>query len=132
MARRKPDHISLFVLMRWDGLRVGSRALLLLAAWALGAVPSRAEEGIRARYLCRGRFDALELTALFFNRPPAAVVLLEGETARRLPQLAAASGARYGEGEETFWIKGDQATWQRGTAPAYSCGPASPEPVKRR
>lgn len=111
--------------------RLGPLALLL-AGLALGAAPARAEEGIRARYLCRGRFDAVELIALFFNRAPAAVVLLEGETAQRLPQLVAASGVRYGEGEETFWIKGDGATWQRGAAPAYSCGPASPEPVKRR
>lgn len=109
------------------------RALtLVLAALGLGAAPGRAEEGIRARYLCRGRFDAVELTAFFFNRIPAAVVLMEGETAERLPQLAAASGARYGNDEETFWIKGDEATWQRGAGPAYSCGPASPEAVKRR
>ncbi|MEB3104640.1 MAG: MliC family protein [Cyanobacteriota bacterium] len=116
----------------WRGeQRLGPWALLL--AWlALGAAPAPAEEGILARYLCRGRLDAVELTALFFNREPAAVVLLEGETARRLPQLVSASGARYGEPGETFWIKGDQATWQRGAAPAYSCASVSAEPVRRR
>ena len=83
---------------------------------------ARAEDAIRAHYLCLGRFDATDVTALFFNKAPGAVVLLVGsEGATRLPQLPAASGARYGDGNEAFWIKGDQATWTLGRAPAMTC-----------
>jgi hypothetical protein len=92
-----------------------------------------AEQAIRARYRCRGRFDAVDVTALFFNRVPAELVLLVGETATRLPQLRAASGARYGGADQEFWIKGDRAVWSLGRAPAMACeaqagagGPARP------
>jgi membrane-bound inhibitor of C-type lysozyme len=51
------------------------------------------------------------------------VVLLEGEGATRLPQTVSASGARYSDGEQSFWVKGDRATWQMGQAPARSCEP---------
>jgi membrane-bound inhibitor of C-type lysozyme len=83
----------------------------------------RAEAGIRADYLCRGRFDASEITAFFFNGTPSAVVLLEGEGATRLPQTVSASGARYSDGDQSFWVKGDRASWQRGEAPARTCEP---------
>ena len=89
-----------------------------------GPAPLRAaasqepEQAIRATYLCRGRFDALELTALFFNREPAEVVLLQGETATRLPQQLSASGSRYGSGSHEFWIKGEAARWRLGPHPA--------------
>jgi membrane-bound inhibitor of C-type lysozyme len=98
---------------------------VLAALVASVAAPGglRAEPGIRADYLCRGRFDATPLTAFFFNAAPSAVVLLVGEQATRLPQAVSASGARYSDGSQTFWIKGDQASWQQGQAPAYACGP---------
>lgn len=109
--------------------RRGARALgtVLAGLAAVAGVllpaggPARADEGIRAEYLCKGRFDATAVTAFFFNEAPSAVVLLVGESARRLPQAMSASGARYASGEESFWIKGDTATWQLGKAPAYSC-----------
>jgi len=92
------------------------------------AAPARqAEQAIRATYLCRGRFDAVELTALFFNREPAQVVLLIGETATRLPLQRSASGSRYADDDQSgspsgsgseFWIKGDQASWRSGGHPA--------------
>ena len=89
------------------------------AATPLQAAPTpEPEQAIRASYLCRGRLDATELTALFFNRDPAEVVLLVGEMATRLPRLIAASGARYGGGSQEFWIKGDQASWRLGPHPA--------------
>jgi hypothetical protein len=92
---------------------------LTAGATALRAAPAQEpEQAIRATYLCSGRFDALTLTALFFNRSPAEVVLLVGESATRLPQRMAASGARYGSGSQEFWIKGDQASWRAGPHPA--------------
>lgn len=98
-------------------------ALLALALLGpLSAAAVRAETPIRARYLCKGRFDASVVTALFFNRAPSEVILLEGsEGATRLQQLPAASGARYGDGDAIFWIKGDQATWQRSKAVTLQC-----------
>jgi membrane-bound inhibitor of C-type lysozyme len=84
-----------------------------------------ADAGIRADYLCKGRFDASEVTAFFFNDTPSAVVLLEGEGATRLPQAVSASGARYSDGTQSFWVKGDRASWQRGQAPAAACEPRS-------
>lgn len=103
-------------------------SLSLVAALGLGlpaglAAPpppasQEAEQAIRASYLCRGRFDATELTALFFNRDPAEVVLLVGETATRLPRQLSGSGSRYAEGDQEFWIKGEQASWRLGAHPA--------------
>ena len=92
------------------------------------AVPAGAvvpEAAIRATYLCQGRFDAVRLTALFFNGEPREVVLLQGEQATRLPQQPSGSGARYGAGNQSFWLKGDQATWQFTAGATYSCGPES-------
>jgi membrane-bound inhibitor of C-type lysozyme len=105
----------------------GVRLAAALMAGGLACLPvARADGGIRADYLCKGRFDAVTLTAFFFNAPPSAVVLLVGESARRLPQLASASGARFGSGRERFWVKGDAATWQLGATPAYVCESVSP------
>ncbi len=39
---------------------------------------------------------------------------IHGES-RKLPQVVAASGAKYSDGDFTFWTKGDTATFQRGT-----------------
>ncbi|MFM7454770.1 MAG: MliC family protein [Cyanobium sp.] len=96
-----------------------------LAAALLAALPAAAwaEAGLRADYLCQGRFDASAVTAFFFNGTPSAVVLLEGEGATRLPRAVSASGARYSDGEQSFWVKGDRASWQQGQAPARSCEP---------
>ena len=93
----------------------------------VAAVPAAAEPeaAIRATYRCQGRFDAVRLTALFFNAEPREVVLLQGEQATRLPQQPSGSGARYGAGNQSIWLKGDQATWQFGAGAAYSCGPES-------
>ena len=76
------------------------------------------DQAIRASYLCRGRFDAVELTALFFNHDPSEVILLAGETATRLPQQLSASGSRYADGAQEFWIKGSAASWRLGANPA--------------
>ena len=102
---------------------VGAALLGLLPL--LPAVAAEPEAAIRASYLCQGRFDAVRLTALFFNGEPREVVLLQGEQATRLPQQPSASGARYEAGHQSFWLKGDQATWQFGLGATYSCGPES-------
>lgn len=111
----------------------GLTSALVLAITASGPPPAaaapapasalvpEAEQAIRADYRCLGRFDAVEVTAFFFNRPPAAVVLVAGESATRLPQLPAADGARYGAADQSFRINGDQALWQLGQAPAMRC-----------
>ena len=105
---------------RWGAaLAAGLATLLPPGAWA--------EAGIRADYLCKGRFDASELTVFFFKGTPSAVVLLEGEGATRLPQTVSASGARYSDGEQSFWVKGDRASWQQGQAPARACEPRPPQ-----
>jgi membrane-bound inhibitor of C-type lysozyme len=97
----------------------------LVAAALVVGLPAGAwaEAAIRADYLCKGRFDASVVTAFFFNDTPRAVVLLEGEGATRLPQTISASGARYSDGTQSFWVKGDRASWQRGQAPAAACEP---------
>jgi membrane-bound inhibitor of C-type lysozyme len=107
---------------------VGGAALLgLLSLLPAAAVPVAAvpEAAIRATYLCQGRFDAVRLTALFFNGEPREVVLLQGEQATRLQQQPSGSGVRYSAGNQSFWLKGDQATWQFGAGATYSCGPES-------
>lgn len=83
--------------------------------------PPQAEQAIRARYRCLGRFDAVDLTALFFNRAPAELVLLEGETATRLPQQRAADGALYASGNQSFRLRGDNAIWQPARGISLPC-----------
>lgn len=45
---------------------------------------------------------------------------MHGES-RLLPQVVAASGAKYSDGDFTFWTKGETATFQRGTGPEVAC-----------
>ena len=73
------------------------------------------------RYACQGEFDVRSIWALFFHQQPAEVVLIHAGThsGDRLLQRRSASGARYSDGDQVFWIKGDQATWQRGGT--YQC-----------
>ncbi|MEB3234949.1 MAG: MliC family protein [Cyanobacteriota bacterium] len=100
----------------------GALLSAVLTLTAASATAARAEEPIRANYLCSGRFDATEVRALFFNGQPSEVVLLSGsEGASRLLQQPSGSGARYGDDNEQFWIKGDQASWQRGRARTLQC-----------
>lgn len=97
------------------------RSLRWLPLLAIAAPESH--QAIRADYRCLGRFDAVDVTALFFNQPPAELVLLVGEMATRLPQLLSADGGRYGAGNQEFWVKGDRASWRQGSAPPMRCGP---------
>lgn len=106
--------------MAWGGAAV----LAWASAQPVVAVAAEADTALRVAYRCEGRFDAVDLTALFFNQAPPEVVLLVGESATRLPQQIAASGARYAAGDQAFWIKGDQAVWTLGKAAPMRCGPA--------
>jgi uncharacterized membrane protein len=45
---------------------------------------------------------------------------IHGET-HKLPQVVAASGAKYSDGDFTFWTKGETAIFQRGTGPEVAC-----------
>ena len=73
------------------------------------------------RYACQGEFDVRSIWALFFQQQPAEVVLIHAGThsGDRLLQRRSASGARYSDGDQVFWIKGETATWQRGGT--YQC-----------
>ena len=105
---------------RWI-VRGGALAVL----WALVQPPAaQADPAIRASYRCLGRFDAVDLTAFFFNEAPSEVMLLVGESATRLPRQIAGSGSRYAAADQEFWIKGDQAVWTLGKAAPLRCGPA--------
>jgi membrane-bound inhibitor of C-type lysozyme len=106
------------VALRQVGL---AAAVLTVALRAVAADGIEPEAAIRAMYLCQGRFDAVQLTALFFNAQPREVVLLQGEQAIRLPSQPSASGALYGAGAQSFWVKGDRATWDMNQTPAYAC-----------
>lgn len=54
-----------------------------------------------------------------------AVVLENGEGQRRLPQVPAASGARYADAlGRAFWARGDTARWTPGPASSLSAAPA--------
>jgi len=92
---------------------------------ALVAMPLavQAQVGIRADYRCLGRFDAVDVTAWFFNQAPAELVLLEGQSALRLPQLPSADGGRYGAAAQEFWINGDRASWTRARGVVMQCLP---------
>lgn len=112
-----------------SGVLIG---LMPAAAPAMPAAGPEPEQAIRATYLCRGRFDAVELTALFFNREPSEVILLVGETATRLPRQLSASGSRYAGGAQEFWIKGEQASWRLGSHPAATMHCQTPPPQSQR
>ena len=73
------------------------------------------------RYGCQGKSDVRSIWALFFNQQPAEVILIDAgaHSGDRLLQGRSASGARYSDGDQVFWIKGDTATWQRGGT--YRC-----------
>ena len=102
--------------MRW------AACLSLVAALPVAV---QAEPGIRAEYRCLGRFDAVDVTAFFFNQSPAELVLLEGQSAMRLPQRPSADGGRYGAADQEFWIKGDRARWSRAKGVVMQCQPPS-------
>lgn len=56
-------------------------------------------------YVCEG---GTTFTVEFSDNGDAALLTWEGEK-RRLPRLISASGARYGDGQVTLWLKGDEA-----------------------
>lgn len=74
-------------------------------------------------YACDG-FDAL-VSAVFVNAPRGYLSLRWRDWWQTLERVRAASGSRYvgpatGGGESVFWIKGDEATWDRpGEAPLH-------------
>jgi hypothetical protein len=101
--------------MRWS-------AVALVVAFPMAV---QAEPAIRADYRCLGRFDAVDVTAFFFNRSPAELVLFEGRSSTRLPLLPSADGGRYGEAEQEFWIRGDRASWRRAKGVVMTCQAAA-------
>lgn len=71
-----------------NGMARAGAAVGALASALLAALPeaSWAQEGLRANFLCKGHFDASEVTAFFSNGTPSVVVLLVGEGATLLPR----------------------------------------------
>ncbi|MNK62773.1 Membrane-bound lysozyme inhibitor of C-type lysozyme precursor [compost metagenome] len=60
---------------------------------------------------------------------PEAAVLTFPDRELRLPQVVSGSGARYSDGETTFWIKGESATLEIGGKLISDChGEASKRP----
>lgn len=57
--------------------------------------------------------DKAELIVNFFATKPAVVHIREQELVWLLPQVEAASGARYAKGDNSFWNKGTEATYRR-------------------
>jgi len=95
------------------------RALLILAAAASGGCGARTEvqavAGRTATYQCG---DAV-ITADFRD---SGVELTLGDTTLRLPQVVAASGARYADdaGNE-FWTQGNSALFTQAGQPRRDC-----------
>ena len=82
----------------------------ILAAVALVASPSRLSAQSRSfAYRCD---DGTALTAVFSQSPGRATLHLAGKTLT-LPQRRSGSGARYARGDTTFWIKGNEAAFDR-------------------
>lgn len=52
-------------------------------------------------------------------------MLLEGQSAMRLPQQLSADGVRYGDAENEFWVKGDRASLSRAKGVVMECQPPS-------
>lgn len=94
-------------------------AVAVAAALLSGPAPARANEGIRADFLCKGCFDASRVTAFFFNEAPSAVVLVVGETARRPPPI---SGGAHAEALH----EGVQGHGAAAALPAEALGVAAP------
>lgn len=52
---------------------------------------------------------------------PPGIALRKGSETRTLPQIRAASGARYQDATMQFWTKGDSATFERQSATTLEC-----------
>jgi membrane-bound inhibitor of C-type lysozyme len=100
---------------------LAAASLLGLPGLPGGPPRARADAGLAARYRCTHGDRTLALSAWFFDATPAAVVLVEGPRAQRLPQVVAASGARYSDGLTTFWVKGQEASWLQGPLLTWQC-----------
>ncbi len=113
------------LMMGWWVRTSSMRWLCCSSLLAVLPTAVQAEPGLRADYRCLGRFDAVDVTVFFFNKPPSELVLLEGQSATRLPQLLSADGGRYGDAEQEFWAKGDRASWSRAKGVVMQCQPPS-------
>ena len=107
-------------------LRLAPWAPGLLAALVLTGcqpeVPATQEATTTTVYTC----SDIRFTARF---EPEAAILTLPDRELRLPQVRSGSGARYSDGETTFWIKGESATLEIGGKTYADChGEASKSP----
>ena len=70
--------------------------------------PSPGASTINARFTC----DKLTVSVSFESSEPSRAVLSMPGRTMTLPQVVAASGARYSDGTTTFWNKGREATFE--------------------
>ena len=100
---------------------------LRIAELRTGHADARAGEGASTgpvAILCEGFEDGISAT--FVNTAAPMVALIWGTDAVAVPQVEAASGAKYAGsggylGEGTFWSHGDEATLSIGGAPEMVC-----------
>jgi membrane-bound inhibitor of C-type lysozyme len=80
----------------------------LLAACGVETTPSKigpSDDKILATFVCP---DGTEIPAEFDNAAGTVTITLSGESLT-LPRAESASGARYSDGSNNFWNKGDEA-----------------------
>lgn len=94
----------------------------LLCTAVLLAAGGRAWGAEPVTYRCD---DGGEVTVTFLETDPPAAIVVEDGRLQALPLRRSASGARYassdGLGATVFWIKGDEARYERPRAAARNC-----------
>ena len=84
-----------------------------------GETPAALPEGVLRAYFWECDHD-VTLVMQNLLEEKSVGLQIHGET-HKLPQVVAADGAKYSDGDFTFWTKGDTATFQRGTGPEVAC-----------
>jgi len=98
------------VLLKSGGALVGLASLILVGCYSPETDPEAVEPDLEATmaavtYQCP---DGELIEAEYMNEDAQVIVGLPDQEPIALPQVEAASGARYSDGTTTFWSKGDQ------------------------
>lgn len=105
------------------------RSSLLLAPAALalasGCQPVEAPAGAPDDSVTFACADGTTLITRLEADRNALSVIIPGRAQLRLPQVASASGARYSNGNITFWNKGSEGQWIVGERPPVTCQSAT-------
>lgn len=84
---------------------------LLITAAAIAMVGCSAQDAAKETLVYQCETQTLAVT--LDNAGDSVTLMMDGQS-RRLVQAVSASGARYSDGEYTFWSKGDGAIVMRG------------------